>query len=94
MAVRRSVDSFRLHRLNRTDCQNAVRDELAIDIDATSPLSGDDAASGFDDIGDFLKPLICRADLSNNRIRTGAVSSADSQVPRRRRFTRSPSQST
>jgi mono/diheme cytochrome c family protein len=42
------------HRLNRTEYQNAIRDILGLDIDAASMLPGDDAAYGFDNIGDVL----------------------------------------
>ena len=38
------------HRLNRTEYQNAVRDLLALDVDAASMLPGDDASHGFDNV--------------------------------------------
>ena len=37
-----------LHRLNRAEYTNAVRDLLALDIDASRFLPGDDASRGFD----------------------------------------------
>ncbi len=40
-----------LHRLNRTEYQNAIRDLLALDIDVSSMLPKDDASHGFDNIG-------------------------------------------
>ena len=43
-----------LHRLNRTEYANAIRDLLALDIDAASLLPPDDAAYGFDNISDAL----------------------------------------
>jgi Protein of unknown function (DUF1592)/Protein of unknown function (DUF1588)/Protein of unknown function (DUF1585)/Protein of unknown function (DUF1595)/Protein of unknown function (DUF1587)/Planctomycete cytochrome C len=43
-----------LHRLNRSEYANAVRDVLALDIDAGSLLPPDDAAFGFDNISDAL----------------------------------------
>jgi mono/diheme cytochrome c family protein len=43
-----------LHRLNRAEYANAVRDLLALDIDAGSLLPPDDAAYGFDNISDAL----------------------------------------
>ncbi len=43
-----------LHRLNRTEYANAVRDLLALDVDATRLLPADDAAEGFDNIADVL----------------------------------------
>src|SRR5204862_6504308 len=44
-----------LHRLNRSEYGAAVRDILALDIDATSLLPADDEANGFDNIADVLK---------------------------------------
>ena len=38
------------HRLNRSEYQNAVRDLLAVEIDAASLLPGDDASHGFDNV--------------------------------------------
>src|SRR5213079_311051 len=43
-----------LHRLNRTEYHNAIRDMLALDIDAASLLPADNAAYGFDNVADAL----------------------------------------
>jgi mono/diheme cytochrome c family protein len=43
-----------LHRLNRAEYANAIRDLLALDIDATALLPPDDESSGFDNIADVL----------------------------------------
>jgi mono/diheme cytochrome c family protein len=44
-----------VHRLNRTQYNNAVRDLLAIDVDVKSLLPGDETADGsFDNIADVL----------------------------------------
>ncbi len=43
-----------VHRLNRAEYANAVRDLLALDVDASSLLPPDDAAYGFDNIADAL----------------------------------------
>ena len=43
-----------LHRLNRSEYANAVRDLLDLDIDAASLLPPDDSAFGFDNISDAL----------------------------------------
>jgi Protein of unknown function (DUF1592)/Protein of unknown function (DUF1588)/Protein of unknown function (DUF1585)/Protein of unknown function (DUF1587)/Protein of unknown function (DUF1595)/Planctomycete cytochrome C len=43
-----------LHRLNRSEYANAVRDLLALEIDAASLLPPDDSAFGFDNISDAL----------------------------------------
>jgi mono/diheme cytochrome c family protein len=44
-----------LHRLNRAEYQNAVRDLLAVDIKAADLLPDDDASYGFDNIAGVLK---------------------------------------
>ncbi len=44
-----------LHRLNRTEYQNAVRDLLALDVDASDLLPKDDVSEGFDNIANVLK---------------------------------------
>ena len=43
------------HRLNRSEYQNAVRDLLAVEIDVTDLLPGDDASYGFDNIAGVLR---------------------------------------
>ena len=43
-----------LHRLNRAEYSNAVRDLLTLDVDAASLLPPDDSAAGFDNIADVL----------------------------------------
>jgi hypothetical protein len=43
-----------LHRLNRTEYANAVRDLLALDVDATALLPADDSSFGFDNIAGSL----------------------------------------
>ena len=43
-----------LHRLNRTEYANAIRDLLDLEIDAASLLPPDDSAYGFDNIADAL----------------------------------------
>ncbi|MEX2303584.1 MAG: DUF1592 domain-containing protein [Bryobacterales bacterium] len=43
-----------LHRLNRAEYHNAIRDLLALDIDAPSLLPADNAAYGFDNNADAL----------------------------------------
>jgi hypothetical protein len=43
-----------LHRLNRTEYGNAVRDLLDLPIDATALLPGDDSAEGFDNQASVL----------------------------------------
>jgi mono/diheme cytochrome c family protein len=43
-----------IHRLNRTEYANAIRDLLAIEINAETLLPLDNASYGFDNIGDVL----------------------------------------
>src|SRR5262245_47980800 len=43
-----------LHRLNRTEYGNAIRDLLALEIDVADLLPADDIGYGFDNIGDVL----------------------------------------
>lgn len=43
-----------LHRLNRTEYANSIRDLLAVDIDVASLLPPDDMSHGFDNMADVL----------------------------------------
>jgi hypothetical protein len=43
-----------LHRLNRTEYSNAIRDLLALNIDATTFLPPDDSRHGFDNMAGTL----------------------------------------
>ena len=43
------------HRLNRTEYRNAIRDLLAVELDADDFLPADDASFGFDNIGGILR---------------------------------------
>ena len=58
-----------LHRLNRTEYANAVRDLLALDIDVSELLPADDIGYGFDNIGDVLQvsPVLLERYLSAAR---------------------------
>ncbi len=44
-----------LHRLNRTEYGNAIRDLLDVEIDVTELLPADDEAYGFDNVADVLR---------------------------------------
>lgn len=44
-----------IHRLNRTEYANAIRDLLDLEIDVTALLPADDESYGFDNIADVLK---------------------------------------
>jgi len=73
------------HRLNRTEYQNAIRDLLALDVDAASLLPGDDASHGFDNvnIGGFSPTLLDRyvaAARKVSRLAIGTLRSPDAHT--------------
>jgi mono/diheme cytochrome c family protein len=43
-----------LHRMNRVEYENAIRDLLALDVDSSTLLPADDSSHGFDNIADVL----------------------------------------
>jgi mono/diheme cytochrome c family protein len=55
-----------LHRLNRTEYANAIRDLLSLEVDATKFLPSDDSTRGFDNIAGALtmSPALMEAYLS------------------------------
>jgi uncharacterized protein DUF1592/uncharacterized protein DUF1588/uncharacterized protein DUF1587/uncharacterized protein DUF1585/uncharacterized protein DUF1595/cytochrome c len=53
-ATRTAPGSVVLHRLNRTEYANAIRDLLDLQIDATTLLPPDDSSNGFDNIAGSL----------------------------------------
>jgi Protein of unknown function (DUF1592)/Protein of unknown function (DUF1588)/Protein of unknown function (DUF1587)/Protein of unknown function (DUF1585)/Protein of unknown function (DUF1595)/Cytochrome C oxidase, cbb3-type, subunit III len=54
-AAKPNLGHATMHRLNRTEYANAIRDLLAVNIDATAILPPDDESSGFDNIADVLR---------------------------------------
>ena len=58
-----------LHRLNRTEYGNAVRDLLDLEVDVAALLPADDSGGGFDNIADVLtvSPLLLERYLSAAR---------------------------
>jgi hypothetical protein len=58
-----------IHRLNRTEYTNAIRDLLAVEIDGGSLLPDDDSSYGFDNIGDVLSvsPILMEGYMSAAR---------------------------
>ena len=54
-ATRDPGRSATFHRLNRTEYRNAVRDLLAVELDAGDFLPADDSSFGFDNIGGVLR---------------------------------------
>jgi hypothetical protein len=53
-AERPNPGSTGLHRLNRTEYANAIRDLLDLEIDASTLLPADDSSEGFDNLADAL----------------------------------------
>src|SRR5438309_949454 len=47
--------SVRIHRLNRAEYANAIRDLFALDVDMAALLPNDDISEGFDNIASALK---------------------------------------
>jgi hypothetical protein len=58
-----------LHRLNRAEYANAVRDLLGLDVDVSSLLPPDDSAYGFDNVAEVLgsSPALLQAYLAAAR---------------------------
>jgi mono/diheme cytochrome c family protein len=75
-----------LHRLNRTEYTNAIRDVLGLEVDATKFLPPDDSTSGFDNIAGALtmSPALMQAYLSAagkiSRLAMGNVSGSTQTV--------------
>ena len=71
-----------LHRLNRTEYANAIRDLLALDVDVTELLPGDDESNGFDNIADVLKvsPLLLEQYLAASR-KVASLAVGDPNTP-------------
>jgi hypothetical protein len=71
-----------LRRLNRTEYQNAIRDLLALDIDAASLLPADESGHGFDNVnvGDLSPALLNRYISAAQRISRLAVGSTQSSL--------------
>ena len=71
-----------LRRLNRTEYQNAIRDLLALDIDATSLLPHDESGHGFDNVnvGDLSPALLDRYISAAQKIARLAVGSTQTSL--------------
>jgi hypothetical protein len=70
-----------LHRLNRTEYANAIRDLLGLQLDVASLLPPDDAAFGFDNVADALgnSPALTQAYLAAAR-KISAVAVGDPAI--------------
>jgi len=76
-----------LRRLNRTEYQNAIRDLLLLDIDATTLLPSDESGYGFDNVtvGDLPPALLDRyisAAQKISRLAIGSLPSLESDIIR------------
>src|SRR5215471_644871 len=71
-----------LRRLNRTEYQNAIRDLLALDIDAASLLPADESGRGFDNVivGDLSPTLLSRYISAAQKISSLAVGRTPSSL--------------
>ena len=71
-----------LRRLNRTEYQNAIRDLLALDIDAASMLPADESGHGFDNVtvGDLPPTLLDRYISAAQKISRLAIGSTQSSM--------------
>jgi len=71
-----------LRRLNRTEYQNAIRDLLALDIDAASLLPADESGHGFDNVivGDLSPTLLDRYISAAQKISRLAVGRMESSL--------------
>ena len=75
-----------LHRLNRTEYSNVIRDLLAVEVDATKFLPPDDSTRGFDNIAAALttSPALMEAYLSAagkiSRLAVGRVNASRQDV--------------
>ena len=71
-----------LRRLNRTEYQNAIRDLLALDIDAAALLPADESGHGFDNVnvGDLSATLLNRYISAAQKISRLAVGSTQSSL--------------
>jgi mono/diheme cytochrome c family protein len=79
-AAKSTPGKYVLHRLNRTEYGNAIRDLLALDIDVTELLPSDGGAFGFDNIAASLRtsPLLLERYLAvAQRISAMAVGDRD-----------------
>jgi mono/diheme cytochrome c family protein len=71
-----------LRRLNRTEYQNAIRDLLALDIDAASLLPADESGHGFDNVtvGDMPPTLLDRYISAAQKVSRLAVGSTEKSI--------------
>ncbi len=80
-----------LHRLNRTEYGNAIRDLLDIEVDVKELLPPDDESNGFDNIADVLKvsPSLLEQYLGASR-KISALAMGDPNYPTLKQIYRVP----
>jgi hypothetical protein len=71
-----------VHRMNRAEYANAIRDLLALDIDAAALLPPDDSSAGFDNNADVLgvSPVLLESYLTAAE-RVSALALGDRDIP-------------
>jgi catechol 2,3-dioxygenase-like lactoylglutathione lyase family enzyme len=71
-----------LHRLNRVEYQNVIRDLLALEVDAASLLPADDSSFGFDNVADVLgvSPVLLERYIAAAE-KISAMAVGDSSIP-------------
>jgi mono/diheme cytochrome c family protein len=71
-----------VHRLNRAEYANAIRDLLALDVDVESLLPPDDSSAGFDNVADVLgvSPVLLESYLTAGE-RISALALGDPKTP-------------
>ena len=69
-AQHRHVGHVGIHRLNRKEYANAIRDLLGIEVDAVSLLPNDDSVEGFDNVAEALRvsPAFLEQSLNSARV--------------------------
>ncbi len=77
-----------IHRLNRTEYNNTVRDLLGVDLDPAEDFPSDDVGYGFSNIADVLSlpPLLLEKYISASERIAGAVIMTDEDGRRKQRF--------
>ncbi len=86
--AKRNPGAPHVHRLNRTEYSNAIRDLLALEMDHAASLPADDSGYGFDNLGAVLttSPLLLEKYLSSARrvarLAVGATVHASAAIER------------
>ena len=77
-----------VHRLNRTEYRNTIRDLLGVEFDTDKEFPADDAGHGFDNIGDVLtlSPMLLEKYLAAARTIVSRAVPAAARVPAERRI--------